>query len=107
MRERPRGLGTGRVPGAAAGTGEDLGGRPVGDDAPPVEHHDAVGEQRGVIGGMGDEQQRPPCAPELEQQGPHPGAPGGVEARHGLVQHEDPLVHREDAGERDAKPLPA
>lgn len=70
--------------------------------AAAVELDDLVGELGDVFHAMGDHNQCGPNLLELLQKPPDVFASGGIEARHGFVEHEDGLPHRQDAGDRDA-----
>ena len=70
--------------------------------AAAVELDDLVGELGDVFHAMGDHNQCGPILLELLQKPPDVFASGGIEARHGFVEHEDGLSHRQDAGDRDA-----
>ena len=96
--------------GADVGVGgvEDIGGGEVGDDLAGIEEDDALGEVKGFVEIVSDEQDG--FADALEQvaeHGLHLGTGEGIEGAEGLVHEENGGVGGEGAGEADALTLAA
>ena len=90
----------------AAGTGQQLGGRPFLDHVSVLHHQDAVGEQECVEYVVGDDHrgaviQHP--AQHLADCGSHCDVEGG----HRLIQEQEPWVRCKCSGNRDPLGLPA
>ena len=90
------------------GDADQLLRTPELEDATVDEHADAIGERRGVLEVVGDEERRhPQLSQELVQLRAHGAARVRVERRQRLVEEEDVRLARERASKCDALALAA
>ena len=91
----------GQLEHGAAETALQLGGRALGEGAAAVDHHDAVGQQVGLLEVLGGEQHGGAAGHEAAHGLPEVVAAGRVEARGGLVED-----RAREAGGRGRPPGP-
>ena len=87
-----------------AGGAEEIGLRPLGDDAPAADHHEVVGDHLDLVQQVRGEQHGGPGVGVAAQQVTHPADAGGVETVGRLVEDQYGGVAEQSRG--DAEPLP-
>ena len=79
--------------------GLELGRRPLGDDAPVVDHHDVAGQAVGFLEVLSRQQDRGAVADQLLDGDPQALAALGVQPRGGLVEEEHRRVRHQCGGQ--------